>query len=142
MSNTIRFLGLSAAMVLAGCGPPTLKPSKPTERAGGLISQIHDKVDETVNMIELDDLYKAIAADELSGQMPTQQAIRDWLKKNNPKLSKLIEDGTIILEFGKSREGVWAYEKNAPTKGGWVITHAGPSKMTPEELKRQLGQGN
>ena len=31
-------------------------------------------------------------------------------------------------------EGLWAYEKDAPTKGGWVLTQVGESRVSAAEF--------
>jgi hypothetical protein len=76
-----------------------------------------------------------------SGRMPSKEEIVAAAKQSNDaKLVKYLEDGIIVLTGTKSREGVWAYEKDAPAMGGWVVTASGPQQMTAEQLKQQLQQ--
>jgi hypothetical protein len=121
-----------AVICSVGC-----KPSKES----GLVEKVHAKVKETVNAIEMHDLHLFITDMEIAqGKMPSKDEVRAYAKKENPKLSKLLEDGTIVLTGTRTRESVWAYEKDAPTNGGWVITNVGESKMTAEELQKALGK--
>ena len=53
-----------AALLIVGCGPPKFKPTKPTERAGGVISAVHDKVDEARLMPQIHDLQLHILQEE------------------------------------------------------------------------------
>ena len=110
------------------------------KQSSGLVEKVHAKVNETVSALEMKDLHLFITEKELAfNQMPDQKAIMDYAKKENPKLHKLLDSGAIVLTGITQREGVWAYEKDAPSKGGWVITHTGESKMTADELKQRLG---
>lgn len=113
------------------------KPSKEP----GVIEKVQGKVKETVDAIEMKDLQLFIAQREITNnKMPSKEEVLEYAKTENPKLSKLLEDGAIVLTGSKTRESVWAYEKDAPTKGGWVITNVGETKMTPDELKKALGK--
>jgi hypothetical protein len=75
-----------------------------------------------------------------TGQMPTKQQVVDELKRSPDAkaIVALIEDGSIVLTNLKQREGVWAYEKLAPTQGGNVVTHTGLERMTAEQLNNLL----
>lgn len=117
---------------LAGC-----KPSKEP----GVVEKVHSKIKESIDAQELHGLQQFIAYHEVEfSRMPTKNEIVAFAKKENPRLSKLLQDGTIVLTGTKTRDSVWAYEKDAPTKGGWVVTGSGESKMTAEELKKLLGK--
>lgn len=123
---------ICAILAVIGC-----KPSKEP----GLIEKVTNKVKETVNAIEMHDLYLFIYQIEaIDNRMPSKDEIRQYAKKENPKLSKLLEDGVIVLTGSKTRDSVWAYEKDAPTRGGWVVTGSGETKMTADELKKALGK--
>ena len=129
------------ALLVAGCKPPPPRTSRPESTEPSLLGKIAGKVQETVTAIEMKDLHLFIANIEITdGKMPTKEIVRDYAKKENPKLAQLLENGTIVLTGTNRRESVWAYEKNAPEKGGWVITNVGESKMTADELKKALGK--
>ena len=109
--------------------------------ADTVVHQVTNKVKETVTMTEMHDLHLMMSLDEVNNnRMPTAKEVRDYAKKENPKLSKLLEDGVIVLTDTKKRDSVWAYEKDAPTKGGWVVAGSGESKMTAEEVQKALGK--
>lgn len=124
---------------VGGCYP---KKPKPTEsKKPDLVQQIAGKVKETVTAFEMKDLHLFIEySSSASGQMPPNEVIIEYTKKENPKLGKLLEDGTIILTGTKVRESVWAYEKDSDTKGGWIITNNGPEKVTAEQFKQRMGK--
>ena len=123
----------------AGCYKKRPKPTSPKEP--DLVQRISGKVKETVTAFEMKDLHLFIEyASSGTGQMPNNDVIVEYTKKENPKLGKLLDDGTIILTGTKVRESVWAYEKDSETKGGWVITNIGPQKMTAEEFKQRMGK--
>ncbi len=122
-----------AAVLVAGCGPPKFKPTKPTERAGGVISAVHDKVDEYVIMKMMEDLQLHILQEESGGAMPTREQVLDYGKTENKKLGELIEKGWIIIPPKLTRGSIWAYQKDTPEKGGWIAVQAGPRKVTAKE---------
>ncbi|MCX7700143.1 MAG: hypothetical protein N2039_04640 [Gemmataceae bacterium] len=120
-----------------GCDAPKLKPTEPTQRAGGLVSQIKDKAEQMVTAVEMKDLHLFMdAASAVEGRLPNADVIREAVAKENPQLAKLLQDGRIILTGIRQREGVWAYEKDAPEKGGWIIDQSGPRQVTAEEFQR------
>lgn len=139
--RTLAVILTLAALPLAGCKPPTLPPTKPTERAGGIISQIKDRVDDTVTGEMMKDLHLYILQEETLGQMPTPEQIREYGKTTNKKLGELLDKGIIALPEKLTRNGVWAYQKEASSNGKrWVIIQAGPTQMMPEEFKQLMGQ--
>src|SRR5262249_10499047 len=134
---------LAAAILAAGAfgwAKPVPKPTKPTERAGGVISQVHDRVDEAVVSQMIRDLHLHIWQAEAGGQMPTPEAIREYGRKEKRKLGQLLEKGEIVLAANLTRSGVWAYQKDTPEKGGWVAVQAGPRKVTAQEFKELVGK--
>ena len=124
---------MTTALLFVGCGPPKFKPTKPTERAGGVISQIHDKVDEAVIMQMMYDLQLHILQDESSGTMPTREQVLEYGKTENKKLGDLFDKGWIIIPEKLKRGGIWAYQKETPEKGGWIAIQAGCKKVTAKE---------
>ena len=64
-------LVMTAVLLAAiGCGPSKPKATKPTERAGGVISQIHDRVDELKVMEMMKDLHLHILQEESGVRRP------------------------------------------------------------------------
>jgi hypothetical protein len=74
-----------------------------------------------------------------SGQMPSAQETYQALKKEAPKIGKLIDDKIITLNPARTREEVWAYETAALQNGGQVLTSQGVEKMDAQTLKKRLG---
>ena len=70
------------------------------------------------------------------GRVPTSQ--ETWAELSKPdgsrELVKLIQDGALVLVPNPSDEGLWAYAKEAPTQGGWVLTHSEPRRVTAQEF--------
>src|SRR5262245_49783737 len=105
--RTFITIALLAWLGAGGCKKPTYAPPKPTERIGGVISQIHDKVDETVIMEMIKDGHLYILQEETGGQMPTPEMIREYGKKTNKKLGELLDKGVIAIPDKLTRGGVW-----------------------------------
>jgi hypothetical protein len=97
-----------------------------------------------VTAIEMKDLHLMMNTAKLSsGHVPTSQEV--WTALNQPdgnsQLRKFIQEGLIIVVPNPPEEGLWAYEKDAPIKGGWIITHNGESRVSPAEFANlQRGQ--
>lgn len=122
-----------------GCDPPKLKPTEPTQRAGGLVSQIKDKTQQIVTAAEMKDLHLFMdAASAVEGRLPTAEIVRQSVMKENPQLARLLQDGHIVLTGIRQREGIWAYEKDAPEKGGWIVDQSGPRQVSADEFRRLL----
>jgi hypothetical protein len=79
-------------------------------------------------------------ASAASGQMPSPRETYQSLKKDAPKIAKLIDDRIITLNAARTREDVWAYETAALQNGGQVLTSQGVQQMDAQTLKRRLGQ--
>lgn len=76
------------------------------------------------------------------GRVPTSQETWQAISApgGNAKLADLIKNGKLVLVPNPQEEGLWAYDVDAPTKGGWVLTHSEPRRVTPQEfaqLQRQ-----
>ncbi len=127
-------------LLWTGCEPPPPKPTKPSKETGGVIGEILDKPRQIVTMEEMHDLHLYMAGEEVNGQMPTKEMVFAYAKKDNPKLWKLLDSGAIVLTGTKNRDSLWAYEKDAPTKGGWVVDGRGQTKMSAEEVQKLLGK--
>jgi hypothetical protein len=130
----------TTCLLMNGCEPPPFKPTKPSKETGGVIGDILDKPRQVVTMEMMRDLYLYMYQEEVAGQMPSKEVVFAYAKKENPRLWQLLDSGAIVLTGAKTRDGVWAYEKDAPTKGGWVIIAIGQSKMSPEEVQKLLGK--
>jgi len=77
------------------------------------------------------------------GHVPTSQETLTELSRpdGSREIVKLIQDGSLILVPNPQEEGLWAYVKEAPTQGGWVLTHSEPRRVTPQEFAA-LQRGN
>jgi hypothetical protein len=137
---TLCLVMLLACMVgCKGRKPKESTPSSPQKLDA--MDRIIKNTKSNLNAIQVHDLQLFIAQMEIGeGRMPSKDEILDYAKKENPKLYKLLDEGAFVLTGSKIRESVWAYEKDAPTDGGWVLTNVGEFKMTAEELKQKLGK--
>jgi hypothetical protein len=111
---------------------------------GGTIQKVRAAPGRVVNANELKNLHLFIenasgASD--SGQLPDKQTILASLERDPDarNLVKDIKDGLIVLTGNTQRESVWAYEKNAPANGGWVVSNQGAERLSAAEVKQRLG---
>jgi hypothetical protein len=144
-------------VVMSGCKKP--EPPKPVAKkddappvaapvderntnfqpGGGAVQNVRQAVKRTVALVDLDQLGKLIAGEELqNGRMPTAADIKLFLKKDAPKILGAIEDGTLILTDTKSRSGLWAYEIDADKAGGLVLVGGTARRADAEEAKQLL----
>lgn len=103
----------------------------------GAAQAVRKSVEQVVTAAELHDLHLMMNTMKLSsGKVPTSQETWEALNRadGNPKLRKMIQDGLIVLVPNPQEEGLWAYDKNAPTTGGWVLMHSEPRRVTAQEF--------
>jgi len=109
------------------------------QNPGGAAQAVRGAVQRTVTAAELKDLHLFIDTYSLSsGKMPTAPEITAAVQKENKKLHELLADGTIVLTGSTVRESCWAYQKDAATNGGWIITHSGPERVDAATAKRWI----
>jgi hypothetical protein len=114
--NRFRFacLALVVALVpLFGCGGGT-KPTIPTSKG---------KVEEVRDML------KTVQADK--AKPPAKPADLDAVEPYLPTAAGDLRSGEIVYVWGAGLSGgtgVIAYEKKAPTEGGWVLLQDGTVK--------------
>lgn len=149
MDKTARFLFALALfcgiVILAGCIPRTKSPTT-TSSTGGSSSGNLDPFFGPVqagrkgaqNLVTANEMRNIHIFINHAPDMPSKEQIMAAMKQEDPKGFQLIQDGQIILTGAKTREGVWAFEKDAPTKGGWVVTSSGPEKMSAQQLQQLL----
>jgi hypothetical protein len=75
-----------------------------------------------------------------TGQMPRPETVYAALVQTNATAAGLVKSNDIILTGATTRESVWAYERNAPTQGGWIATQNGPEQVTAKEFAQRLGR--
>jgi hypothetical protein len=108
-----------------------------TGGSGGAPQAVRGAVNRVVTAAELHDLHLFMKNAQLaSGRVPN--STETWAALTQPggnqKLVQLIQDGLLILVPNPGEEGLWAYSKEAPTQGGWVLTHSEPRRVTPQEF--------
>jgi hypothetical protein len=109
---------------------------------GGVVQSVRGAPGHLLNANDLRNLHLFLeSASAETGQLPDKQTIIANLKgdRDAAKLVKAIEDGYIVLTGNRQRESIWAYEKNADTNGGWVVSNMGPDKLSAAEVKKRLG---
>jgi hypothetical protein len=117
----------------SGGGNPTV---------GGAAQAVRGAATRIVTAAELHDLHLMMNTAKLSsGKVPTKQETWDALNRpdGNQKLRSMIQDGSIVLVDNPQEEGLWAYAKEAPTQGGWVLTHGGAERLTAQEFATRFG---
>jgi hypothetical protein len=117
----------------SGGGNPTV---------GGAAQAVRGAVARAATQAELHDLHIYMTNAKLSlGRVPTSQ--ETWTAMNqvdgNRQMVKLIQDQVIILVPNPQDEGLWAYSAEVPTKGGWVLTHAGTERLTAQDYASRFG---
>lgn len=109
----------------------------------GAQQAVRGAVERTVTQAEMHDLHLFMnTAKGASGRVPTSQETWEALNKpdGNRKLVQLIQDGLIILVPSPQEEGLWAYDKNASTTGGIILTHSGVERVTAQDFNTRFGQ--
>lgn len=101
----------------------------------GATQAVRGAVERTVTQNELKQLhlfmYNAYTAD---GQVPVSTATYQVIYKEDQKLYNLIKDGLVVLVERPTPEGVWAYVREAPERGGLVVTQQGVDRMTAAQF--------
>jgi hypothetical protein len=148
MTRSLLFVALILA-VSGGCRKVRDRPepaSSGNQGGSGFGAEqaVRGAVKRVVTAAELKDLHLFMNTRKLSsGRVPTGQ--ETWAALNepggNPQLVQLIKDQVLILVPNPPEEGLWAYAAEAPTQGGWVLTHSEPKRVTAAEF-RALQQGN
>jgi hypothetical protein len=138
------FVALTVA-VSAGCKK---KSSDDGQYSGGenptvmgAAQAVRGAADRIVTAAELKDLHLFMMTAKLSaGRTPTSQETLDELSKpsGNPKLVQMINEQKIILIPTPGDEGLWAYAKEAPTQGGWILTHNGPERVSAQDFNTRF----
>ncbi|MSR54356.1 MAG: hypothetical protein EXS09_13855 [Gemmataceae bacterium] len=131
-----------ACFAMAGCKkyrdqPVQSNSSDQGGGSGGAVQAVRGAATRTVTAAELHDLHLFMTNAKLSmGRVPTSQ--ETWAEisqpSGNPKLTQMIREGLIVLVPNPQDEGLWAYDKNAPTQGGWVLMHSEPRRVTAQEF--------
>lgn len=125
---------------VAGSTPPPAAGGGAGGGGGGAVQAVRGAVQRAVTMHEMNNLRLFIDnASVASGRMPSREEIFASAKQGDPKLAQFLQDGSIILTGATTREGVWAYEKDAPTRGGLVVTASGVERLSPDELRQRMG---
>lgn len=146
MKRALLFVALTVT-VAGGCNKK--KSDDPGPYSGGenptgmgAVQAVRGAVNRTVTSAELHDLhiFMTYAKGNL-GRVPTKQETWEALTKpdGNPKLSKMIQDGLVILVDNPQDEGLWAYAKEAPTQGGMILTHTGVERVTAQDFNSRFG---
>jgi hypothetical protein len=96
---------------------------------------------KTVTMADMREVWVYIDnASGASGKMPTQLMIYQALIVAKSPAAELVKDGAIYLTGATQRESVWAYETQALTSGGLVVSQNGVETLTAAQLRARLGK--
>jgi hypothetical protein len=143
-----------AAVVACGCDQIMKPKTKPTAAAPeaaktdsgggggpgfGAAQQTRQAVQRTVTANELKNLHLFIENASLAtGKMPSVQEIWAAVQQEDKKLAEFLHDGTIVLTGATTREACWAYQKDADTKGGWILTSSGAERVDAATAKQRI----
>jgi hypothetical protein len=120
---------------------PSILPVNPNSSGSGPIQAVRKAVARTVTQNDMNSLktYYQFTFTE-TGTPPTARQVEQELKTdpNARKLLPLITDGDIVLVANPSRDGIWAHVKDAPNKGGLVLTSAGVENLTAQQVAQRL----
>lgn len=75
-----------------------------------------------------------------NGKMPAPTEVKDYIRRDAPKLLAMIDDGTIVLTGTKDHAGLWAYEVDADKAGGVGLQAGKARRMDAAEVKQLLGK--
>src|SRR3954447_15805155 len=122
--------------------PPSMQPGKgPNDNLTGAQRVQQSKIlpapGRAVWYNDLDNLRKYITQYQIeSNRYPTKLDEMPDVARDLPRIATAIREGELILAGGKG--GVLAYEKDAETVGGRVMTTSGIQNMTASELNTLL----
>ncbi len=75
-----------------------------------------------------------------TGKMPTAAEVKDYIRRDAPKLVARIEDGTIVLTGTNDHAALWAYEVDADKAGGVGLQAGKARRMDAAEVQQLLGK--
>jgi hypothetical protein len=147
MNRVMLFVAL-ILVISAGCRKSydRPEPAAGNQAAGGGFGAeqaVRGAVNRVVTAAELHDLHLFMSNAKLSmGRVPTYQ--ETWSALNQPggnaKLVQLIKDGILVMVQAPQDEGLWAYGKEVPTQGGWILTHSGAERVTAQDFANRFGR--
>lgn len=128
-----------ACFAAAGCKKKNDDPAPVSQGGSGFGAEqgVRGAVNRLVTSAELKDLHLFMTHARGSlDRLPTKRETIAALSEptGNPKLLAMINDGSIVLVDNPPEEGIWAYAKEAPTHGGWILMHSEPRRVTAQEF--------
>jgi len=127
-------ISTGAAPQLPGAGGnrpvPDQPESPPKPKTGGKTPVTEKDMREVWTFID--------TASGASGMMPGPEVIYASLVKANSPAAALIKNGAISLTATQKRESVWAFETEALSRGGLVVSQNGVETLTATELIKRL----
>jgi hypothetical protein len=141
----------------AGCkkkAPPTAAPTEqpaatqPTGvrgntnyvAGGGAVQNVRQAARRAVALNDMHQIALVIAQWEIeNNRMPNRNEIYAALA-SSPNLKKLIDDGDVILTGTNRRDGLWAYEVEADTKGGVAVVSGTAARYSADDIRQHLGR--
>jgi hypothetical protein len=115
-----------------GGAPAAPAPATPPAQAGG----------KAVTKADMNDVWIFMEnfSQANSGKMPPLQLVYAALVEAKSPAADLVRSGYIVLTGANTRESMWAYEANAPAKGGWIASQNGPEEVSAAEFARRVGR--
>jgi len=149
MKLVLLFVALTV-VVAGGCKKMTASPEpaagggSPSGGGGGAVMAVHGAVQRLVVENDLHQLHLFMTnAKAALGHVPTSQETLAEISRpdGSRELVQLIQSGALVLVPNPPDEGLWAYAREAPMQGGWVLMHSEPRRVTAAEFAAlQRGQ--
>jgi hypothetical protein len=132
---------------IAGCAGKKSTPSSASGSSSGgdpvlgAVQNVRKAAQRAVTQNEMHNLHITMeAASTETGRLPSKDFILRTVQKEDPRLYQALQEGLIVLTEIPTREGIWAYEKDAPTNGGFVISQSGVERLPADQVKQRLKQ--
>jgi hypothetical protein len=122
-----------------GSGMSSARGNTNFQAGAGAIQNIRKAGQRALTLADMQQLGQFMTMMQLeTNQMPKPAAVKEFIRRDAPKLVSLIEDGTIVLTGTSDRSGLWAYEIDADKLGGIGLLAGTPQRMSQEEIQRWL----
>jgi hypothetical protein len=127
--------------------PPSPAPAAPSsgntnyQAGAGAVQNIRQAARRTVainDMQQLGTFIQQMTAE--TGKMPSPAEIKEYIRRDAPKIVAAIDDGTILLTGTKNMSGLWAYEVDADKSGGIALVAGTASRLDAAQVKQLLSQ--
>jgi len=108
---------------------------------GGAAQNVRQAARRTVTLADMNTLGQLLEIEYTnSGKMPGLDAFKASLANDAPNVLAAIKDGSIILCWTATHEGLWAYEVESDVKGGVALVTGRAARYDATQIKQMLGR--